>query len=489
MKTMIFVVLLVIALSACAPEIAQAPVSAIPPKAILVPSATATAIPTAAGPTQPPAATVTIPVISIQPSEALIDQPVSILLSGFEPNQEVTLRATTVGKAFPDLSDTGKVYESVATFQTDAQGAVNLDKQAPLSGSYDKVDGMGLFWSMTEQSAQPDSTPAAQAPALLNAVQFHYIFTAEVNGKSVAQAAMIQDMGLASVVVKDVAENGVLGQFYQPAGAGPFPAVIALVGSQGGFLRQLPKVLAAHGYAVLSLAYFNYTSPVDNSSLPEYLDMIPLEYFGKAIQWLQSQPSVDPERIGAIGFSVGGEAALLAGTVYPQLKTVIVFGSPTYTWLGNLGGSSFSYKGNPVPYARDESIAKFTIPFTQAVYGGIDPMSVMPAIVASIEADPQLSAAIIPVEKIKGSVLLISGDRDSQLPSTVYGELAINRLKAHNFAYPYRHLFNPGAGHLISFPYAQRSIEIDQGGGSAQANAQAAAVIWPVVLEYLAAMK
>jgi dienelactone hydrolase len=238
-----------------------------------------------------------------------------------------------------------------------------------------------------------------------------------------------------------VAENGVLGQFYQPAGAGPFPAVIALVGSQGGLLRQSPKVLAAHGYAVLSLAYFNYTSPLDNSSLPGTLYKIPLEYFGKAIQWLQSQPGVDPTRIGLIGFSVGGTAALLVGTVYPQIKTVIVFGSPTST-----DGTSFYYQDQPL-------------------------------------------SSIIPVEKINGSVLLISGDRDDSVDSVFYGEIAVDRLKAHNFAFPYRHIINPGAGHLISFPFAQRRIEIAQGGGSAQANAQAAAVIWPVVLEYLAAMK
>jgi hypothetical protein len=78
---------------------------------------------------------------------------------------------------------------------------------------------------------------------------------------------------------------------------------------------------------------------------------------------------------------------------------------------------------------------------------------------------------------------------DSQLPGPVYGELAVDRLKAHNFAFPYRHIINPGAGHLLSFPYAQRADEIEQGGGSAQANAQAAALLWPVVLEYLAAMK
>ncbi len=74
------------------------------PKATLAPSPTANVIPIAASPTQPTGNAALTPAISIQPPEVLIDQPVSIRLSGFEPNQEVTLRATTVGTAFPDLS-------------------------------------------------------------------------------------------------------------------------------------------------------------------------------------------------------------------------------------------------------------------------------------------------------------------------------------------------------------------------------------------------
>jgi dienelactone hydrolase len=379
--------------------------------------------------------------LSIQPSEAFIDEPISIRLSGFKPNQEVTIKATTVGTAFPDLIDTGIVRVSEATFKADTNGEVDLDKQAPLSGSYAIADGMGLFWSMTENPAKAYSSSPDAAPTLLNAVQYHYKITAEVEGKEVAEATVIQNMGSASVVATDVAENGVLGQFYRPAGDGPFPAVISLGGSAGGLPRRLPMVLAAHGYAVLSLAYFNYTSPVDNTSLPNTLYMIPVEYFGKAIEWLQSQPGVDPERIGMIGTSVGGTVALQVATIYPQVKTVIVIGSPTVMEDRELG-----YQRKVLP--RD-----------------------------------------IPIEKINGSILLISGDQDSQVASVQFGELAVGRLKKNNFSFPYRHMINPGAGHLISFPYAQRATEIEEGGGGPQANAQAAAAIWPVVLEYLAAMK
>jgi dienelactone hydrolase len=419
MKSRYFLLFTILFFTACAPQVA------------------ATSIPTSV----PPTATQVVPTLSIQPAEAFMDEPVSIRLSGFEPNQEVTIKAATVGTAFPDLIDTGIVRESEATFQTDPNGEVDLEKQAPLSGSYTDADGMGLFWSMTENPAKAYTGSSEPAPTLLNAVQYHYKITAEVDGKEVAEATVIQNMGSASVVATDVSENGVLGQFYRPPGEGPFPAVISLGGSAGGLPRRLPMVLAAHGYAVLSLAYFNYTSPVDNTSLPYSLFEIPVEYFGKAIEWLQSQPGVDSDRIGLIGTSVGGTVALQVATIYPQVKTVIVIGSPT-VWED----SEMSYQGQVLP-------------------------------------------SDIPIEKINGSILLISGEKDSQLQSVKFGELAIGRLKEHNFSFPYRHMINPGAGHLISFPYAQRAIEIEEGGGSPQANAQAAAAIWPVVLESLAAMK
>jgi hypothetical protein len=242
------------------------------------------------------------------------------------------------------------VRESQATFKTDVNGEVDLEKQAPLSGSYAIADGMGLFWSMTANPAKAHAGSSDPAPALLNAVQYHYALTAEVDGKVVAEASLVQNMGSASVVVTDVAANGVLGQFYRPAGDGPFPAVIALVGSQGGLLHQLPKVLAAHGYAVLSLAYFNYTSPVDNTSLPVSPFLIPVEYFGKAIAWLQSQPGIDPKRIGMIGTSLGGMVALQVATIYPQVKTVIVFGSVPVI------GRQLIYQGHDLP--RDIPIEK-----------------------------------------------------------------------------------------------------------------------------------
>jgi hypothetical protein len=80
-------------------------------------------------------------------------------------------------------------------FQTDANREVDLEKQAPLSGSYADADGMGLFWSMTENPAKAQAGSSDPAPTLLNAVQYHYALAAEIDGKVVAEASMIQNMG------------------------------------------------------------------------------------------------------------------------------------------------------------------------------------------------------------------------------------------------------------------------------------------------------
>src|SRR5262245_15537336 len=83
----------------------------------------------------------TSPHIKIQPTEALVDAPVSIRLRGFPAGQQVTLRAQMANYL-------GCAWESRATFSADAQGCVDVSTQRPGDGTYEQLDPMGLFWSM-----------------------------------------------------------------------------------------------------------------------------------------------------------------------------------------------------------------------------------------------------------------------------------------------------------------------------------------------------
>ena len=465
------------------------------------PIAPSSAAPSAGAPspaaTSPSVAPVASPafegLITVDPPVTLIDEPVAIRLSGFPPDSEVTVRATTVGAVYPELAPSGKARTSTATFRTNGQGEVDLTTQVPVSGSYAIANAMGLFWSMKDVAPEDVTTTASPPPASADPAAFmtyRYEITAEVEGDQVARATLDQNAGAPGVTMRDISEDGLLGQFYLPPGDGPFPVVILLAGSSGGMPTRRPKVFAATGYAVLSLPYFNYTSPLDGTELPSETVDLPLEYFGKAIAWLQDQPAVDPDRIGIFGTSLGGEVAMLVAARYPEVKTVIAITAPAITWDGGPGHSSFSYEGKPVPYVTPWGLDGLAQPFRQAVLAGDDPMATVPGILASINADPEIAAAIPRVEQVQGSVLIVSGTADIELPSTVQGELVMDRLASRKFAFPYRHIVGVGAGHAIDFPFVDRSQELSEGGGGTPEAAELAAeAMWPVVLEYLAAMK
>jgi carboxymethylenebutenolidase len=93
-----------------------------------------------------------------------------------------------------------------------------------------------------------------------------------------------------------------------------FPAVIGLHGSGGGYpLVMVPgRVLAAQGFAVYVLHYFNRTGTTWVSDRATILRHGPawVKTVWDAISFVGQQPQVDPERIGLVGFSLGAYLSL-----------------------------------------------------------------------------------------------------------------------------------------------------------------------------------
>jgi dienelactone hydrolase len=138
-------------------------------------------------------------------------------------------------------------------------------------------------------------------------------------GLSVAQA---QTTSPTAVAVTFPAREGnvqLTGQLYQPAGEGPFPAVVFLHGCAGihPVQHHWAHRLQQWGYVVLLVDSFGprgvthvctsgvALSPVD----PQYVRM-PDAYAAQA--YLARQPLVEAHRIALMGWAVGGRAALYA---------------------------------------------------------------------------------------------------------------------------------------------------------------------------------
>ncbi|MBM4329855.1 MAG: hypothetical protein FJ117_01300 [Deltaproteobacteria bacterium] len=84
----------------------------------------------------------------------------------------------------------------------------------------------------------------------------------------------------------ELTEYGFIADFYYTVGAPKKLGVLVIGGSEGGKPEYLARPIAARGFPVLALAYFKVPGT------PEYLDMIPLEYFDKPIEWLMNHEQV-----------------------------------------------------------------------------------------------------------------------------------------------------------------------------------------------------
>jgi uncharacterized protein len=271
-----------------------------------------------------------------------------------------------------------------------------------------------------------------------------------------------------------VKTNGLVANFYVPADAhDPMPAVIVIGGSGGGLDERTAweaRVLADHGYATLHLAYF--LAP----GLPTAIHLLPLEYFKTAIDWLRSQPGVDPNRIGIVGTSVGGMAALLAAAYYPEVKVVIAAVPSSVMWstFGSSHVSMFSLAGQSLPF----------LPYGQS--GGFRIYNLYDEGLNALDQHPD---AIIPVERINGPVMVICGKADTLWPSCRMSAQVVARLDANKFQHTFQLLEYPDGGHFVFGPpispessvYASLSSQ----GGSPAGNNAARTGSWPKAVAFI----
>ncbi len=375
--------------------------------------------------------------IAVSPAIALMDQPVRVSMAGLGTDRPATVTATAKDVV-------GVTWSSSAEFQASGDGTLSLD-QAPVGGSYSGANPMGLFQFMGPDDPRPLGFGSPLSGTYVVRLEV------KVDGRTVATATATrrspQAVGVTTKKLT-VPADGVYGVLYRPKDPTTRkPALLVFGGSEGGLsypVQVKSALLAAHGYPTLALAYF------DAPGLPKDLAAIPLEYFRKALMVLRAQPSVDTDHVLVSGASWGGEGSLLVAATYPDLVNGVIAEVPnSYVDVAPFTKkrSSWTVNGRELPFAP---ASQFGAP--------------------AAEVDPK---TYIPVDRIRGPILLACGELDLEWPSCRNVEDITDRLKGRHGVTVLRYR---DAGHYIGVfpPYTSTTDAALTRTGGTTAGTQAA---------------
>lgn len=431
------------------------------------------------------------PQLDVSPQRALHERPVSITVSGLEPGEEVTLLA--------EMANYGNAeWQATATFRADSDGIVDPGVQAPVAGSYGDVDAMGLFWSMTrvdrdEPEERDDATSAQFSGAVQPGEPVLVTVTAMAEGRPDVADTVERLFADGDVERRPVLEEGVVGTLFVPSDS---ELRAALIVPHGGGLcmppEQLAASLAAYGFVTLALQFCGA------DGLPEdFSSEIPLEYFETVIRWLGRRAEVEADRIGIVGMSTGGVVALQVAAHFSEIRAVVSIKST------GLNSFNFTYGGTPLPRLPELPVTPtlrddlmYQQPPRCKPGGDAEDWSCFDRSMLFLyqvtfnvfTAPDVLAQAVIPVERINGPVLLVSGTGDLALPATLLSEIAYKRLEENQFTFPYDHIALPGAGHRLGVPNLPRTDDTIFGlllGGNAKDAAAANVAFWPRMIAFL----
>ncbi|RAV99225.1 acyl-CoA thioester hydrolase/BAAT C-terminal domain-containing protein [Pseudochryseolinea flava] len=223
-------------------------------------------------------------------------------------------------------------------------------------------------------------------------------------------------------------------------GAGKKQAlVVGLGGSEGGnawasdHWKKTRDQFIQRGYAFLAIGYF--AAP----GAPDTLDQIALEDIYNSIKIATRHKQIDGTRIAIVGGSRGGDLALLIASYYSEIKCVVAIVPSHVTFPGHtmhFTTSCWTYNGKQLPF----------VPVNEKAVPALLQRNLRGAFEAMLEDKVAEQSACIDVQKIKGPILLLSATKDEIAPTTPMCDKMIDRLKNHDFKFPYEHIAIDG-GH------------------------------------------
>ena len=125
-------------------------------------------------------------------------------------------------------------------------------------------------------------------------------------------------------------DENVTGMLYQPAGKGPFPAIVVIHEWWGlnDWVKEEASKLADQGYVTLALDLYRGKVATTSDEAHELMRGVPEDRATKdllaASSYLRSQTNVNPNKVGAIGWCMGGGYALDLAINDPKLAAAVI---------------------------------------------------------------------------------------------------------------------------------------------------------------------
>lgn len=217
------------------------------------------------------------------------------------------------------------------------------------------------------------------------------------------------------------------------------PLIVGLGGSEGGnawtsdYWEKTRTQFIEKGYAFLAIGYFGA------EGTPDTLQKIAIEDVHDAIELATKNEKINKRKIAIIGGSRGADLALLLGSYYKDITCVVGIVASNVTFPGNTNHfttSTWTYQKKELPFVP---VNEEAVPFLMKG----DLRGTFEAMLKDTVAEEK---ALIKVENINGSILLLSATKDEICPSTPMAEKMVARLKVKKFTHHFEHVAIEG-GH------------------------------------------
>lgn len=244
------------------------------------------------------------------------------------------------------------------------------------------------------------------------------------------------------IMTTNIKDNGFEG-ILLPGDGSKEKVVIVMSGSNGGMKLTKQEASFYHDNRIPALALALFAT----KGTQPYLDRVPVEYVENAIKWLKEQGFI---KIGIDGMSKGSEMALISASMFPDISCVIVrvpshFVSEGLKGNGKKKGPScsscWSYKGKELPYA----------PYTVRTFNILKMLFEEKEMhIITFNKDKNITQeSLIPIEKIKAPVLMLSSKNDSVWPSYESGIYMENKFAEISFPYEHKHVTYENMSHAL----------------------------------------